>query len=314
MKHSSATANGKIILSGEYAVVFGYPGIAVPAPIGMQVLFEETDERSLQWDGIPDTWKEYTESIIDHCGELGGKVNGRITVKNDLPLGKGMGSSTALVIAVARCLLGNDCKAQALEIENRMNPGHSGVDFAVIWENAPILFKKNEDPKIIDLKSSLLRGALLIDTGTPNETTPELVAWVKGREQELMPHLETIGECTERLQKLVTLSPVEVPQALRSIIRRHHRAQAALGVVPATVQELIAAIEGSGGAGKVLGAGAKTGGGGIVLAIGNKDFKQNGKWKMVGESLLKFNFQFSIYHLPLNTYGYRNLHSQHRLH
>ncbi|MBT7493790.1 MAG: mevalonate kinase, partial [Candidatus Peribacter sp.] len=41
---STATVSGKIILTGEYAVLFGYPGIAVPSPLKMAVSFEEDAE------------------------------------------------------------------------------------------------------------------------------------------------------------------------------------------------------------------------------------------------------------------------------
>ncbi|NLG07305.1 hypothetical protein GX553_02525, partial [Candidatus Peribacteria bacterium] len=54
MAHN-ASAPGKIILSGEYAVVFGYPGIAVPAPIGMRVAFEPSQQGKmlLDWKDAP---------------------------------------------------------------------------------------------------------------------------------------------------------------------------------------------------------------------------------------------------------------------
>jgi len=258
-----ASAPGKIILSGEYAVVFGYPGIAVPAPIGMRVAFEPSQQGKmlLDWKDAPQKWLEYLGAIAERCGELGAQ-KGKLSVVNQLPLGKGMGSSTALVIAVTRALLGQDCRAQALAVEDAVNPGNSGLDFAVIWEGKPVLFRKNTEPQPMNLPANLLENAMLIDTGTPNEATPELIAWVKEREQELLPHLKTIGECTERLA---------IGENLQNVLRKHHRAQVALGVVPEAVQELIAEIERAGGAGKVLGAGARTGGGGIVLALGKKE-------------------------------------------
>ncbi|NLG07192.1 hypothetical protein GX553_01915, partial [Candidatus Peribacteria bacterium] len=200
-------------------------------------------------------------AIAERCGELGAQ-KGKLSVVNQLPLRKGMGSSTTLVIAVTRALLGQDCRAQALAVEDAVNPGNSGLDFAVIWEGKPVLFRKNTEPQPMNLPANLLENAMLIDTGTPNEATPELIAWVRDREQELLPHLETIGECTERLA---------TGENLQNVLHKHHRAQVALGVVPEAVQELIAEIERAGGAGKVLGAGARTGGGGIVLALGNKE-------------------------------------------
>ena len=269
MTTNTASAPGKIILTGEYAVVFGYPGIAVPAPIGMEVTFEEdtsTKEIKIEWEGATDTWIKYAQSIIDALLTFHFSLStsphptGAIRIQNQLPLGKGMGSSTTLVITICRCLLGPDCRDQALEVEDAMNPGHSGVDFAVIWKNAPVLFKKGEAPQSINMPQDLLKDAVLIDTGTPEQTTPELVAWVKKRKEELKPHFEKIGKCTERLMS---------GENLRTIMHDHHRAQVALGIVPQPVQGLIASIEDTGGTAKVLGAGSRSNGAGIVLALGN---------------------------------------------
>jgi len=56
-----------------------------------------------------------------------------------------------------------------------------------------------------------------------------------------------------------------------AVMRDHHKAQVALGVVPPEAQQLIAAIESAGGAGKIIGAGSRTGGAGIVLAVGDRE-------------------------------------------
>lgn len=259
----SAFTPGKIILSGEYAVVFGNAGLAVPAEIGMHATF--TEDRSmdgvrLDWPEIDDNWKAYTATIIAECARIGGHgdaLRGTVTIKNQLPLGKGMGSSTAAVIAITRALLGEECLQHARAIEDRMNPGHSGLDFAVIWQNKPVRFVKNEEPQFVTLPPDLLKNARLIDTGAPEQTTSALVAWVTSRTTELQEPLQIIARCTDRL--LSGESPL-------TVFPDHHRAQVALGVVPQSVQELIATIERGGGAAKVIGAGGRTGGGGIVLA------------------------------------------------
>lgn len=269
MKHT-AVAHGKIILSGEYAVVFGHPGIAVPAPLAMQVTYEESSAQiavrsmlNLKWLGISggETWEDYARKIILHLEQIAGtSFRGTVTIKNQLPLKKGMGSSTALVIGLTRALLGPNKRAEALAVEDVVNPGHSGLDFSVIWAEKPLYFRKGKEPQVIELPKNILRGALLVDTGTPGETTPELVAWVKGRAEDprVKRALIAIGKCTERLKQ---------GEDLRSVFKDHHRAQVALSVVPAAVQTMVREIERLGGAAKVLGAGGRTGGGGTVLAL-----------------------------------------------
>jgi mevalonate kinase len=111
---------------------------------------------------------------------------------------------------------------------------------------------------MIDLPKDILSGAVLVDSGRPNETTKELVAWMKMRGAEIESAINVIGDCTERLLK---------GEDLRTIMRDHHRAQIALGVVPESAVRIIEDVESKGGTAKVVGAGARTGGGGMVLCL-----------------------------------------------
>jgi len=264
MTSRTSFAPGKIILSGEYAVLFGYSGIAVPSTGGIKVTFENnpsSNHMEINWMGSGnEQGSRYAEKVAALCGREG-MFRGRLDIGSNLPIGKGMGSSTALIIAITRALLGKDEREAAFRIEDELNPGHSGLDFTTIWNAGPVLFNKDTGAKPIALPH-LLDEATLIDTGLPNESTTELVAWMRGRKGEIGETLKTIGDCTERLLK---------GESLDAVMRDHHKAQVALGVVPQEVQDLISAIESEGGAGKVVGAGSRTGGAGIVLAVGNRE-------------------------------------------
>ncbi len=263
----SASASGKIILSGEYAVLFGKSGIAIPSELRVKVMLEESqknDGMTIVWaeKNIDVTWKDYAKKIAQKIVERTKNISGTLTIENKLPLGKGMGSSTALIIAMCRCIVGPDSESIARELEDELNPGHSGIDFAVIWEEKPILFAKDTTPTVIDLPKNLLQNMRLIDTGKPNEATPELVAWVRARyeagEPETRNAIEIIGACTERIL---------ADESIKTVMRDHHRAQITLGVVLKETQRVIADIEHRGGSAKVLGAGGRTGGGGMVLVL-----------------------------------------------
>jgi mevalonate kinase len=252
-------APGKIILSGEYAVLFGESGIAIPSSQGITASFEANASReiAIKTDDSMEhpLWKKYIHDLIEHCQKIK-QQGGTLTLSTTLPMGKGMGSSTAMIIAITSALLGRSEK-NAREIENTMNPGNSGIDFAVIWNEKPILFTGGTIENI-RFDGAALDGAALIDTGQPNETTPELVEWVKSRKEELKNAIREIGDCSRLLSK--GASPL-------TIFPRHHRAQVELGVVPEVVQKLIEEIERTGGAAKVIGAGGRTGGAGMVLAL-----------------------------------------------
>src|SRR3990167_682222 len=234
MAKRNAFAPGKIILSGEYAVVFGYAGIAVPSSIGIEAVFEEDSA----CENILLTWKDadekrailYAEKIVALCQKKNPELRGRLVIYANIPLGKGMGSSTALVISITRALLSKDAREEALSIEDILNPGHSGFDFATIWENVPVLFRKDTGAKFIRLPKDILKDALLIDTGFPKESTTELVAWMRTREPEIRDALEIIGNCTDRIVR---------GEPLATVMREHNKAQVSLGVVPSGVQALI---------------------------------------------------------------------------
>lgn len=263
---TSVRVTGKIILSGEYAVVFGHRGIAIPSKESMETSWVRDEKAagvSVVWEsGDPGAeWMAYAKSILDGIESVEGALKGTLVIRSGLPLGKGMGSSTALIVGIARAVLGDDSAKIALSIENALSPDNSGIDFAVIWEGKPILYQKDEEPQVIDLDPELWNSMTLIDTGMPNERTLDLVAWVKERyatDAGVKAAIETIGRCTDRILN---------GEDLKTVIRDHHRAQIALGVVPESAQKVIADIEAKGGAAKVIGAGGRTGGGGMVLAL-----------------------------------------------
>ena len=260
-------APGKMILSGEYAVVFGYPGIAVPTTFGVEVTWKDTGDAPMKivLGGLTgDEW--YRQKILDLCIQISTGVRpappttGTLTIHNQIPVGRGMGSSTALVIAICKCLLGKENRTQAVLVEDTINPGNSGLDFSVIWINRPVKFTKGSTPEPLHLNLDFLKNSTLIDTGKPGETTADLVAWIKTRaeEPETAAALKTIGRCTERLI---------AGDDIKTVMRDHHQAKMKLGVVTTEAVKIIADIERKGGAAKVLGAGARTGGGGMVLAL-----------------------------------------------
>ena len=163
--NSSANACGKIILSGEYSVIFGYPGIALPSPLKMKVIFEEHEsDLTIDWTGIKPTqeWKEYLRKILDEIEKDIGKISGSLLNEHNLPLGKGMGSSTSLVIALGRLFFDED-QDKIMQLEEVMNPGSSGIDFAVIWNEFPLLFQRETTPQEVELENPL-QHSFFIDT------------------------------------------------------------------------------------------------------------------------------------------------------
>ncbi len=265
MERKVAHACGKIILSGNTANRYGRRALAVPIDMHITVTWEQGDNDRdglrIVWAGQKEdgVWLATTRKIIKLIEAHVGSLAGRLTIQNTLPLGKGMGSSTTIVVALARCFLGEHCKEEALAIEDVVNKGHSGIDFAAIWEERPIVITKNSY-EFTELPESLRHG-FLIDTGLPAEPTSIIVQRLKEREPKervIRDYVETIGDCTERL--LSGEDPL-------TVLPDHHKGQVDLGVIPPRVRWLIEKIQQSGGAAKAARFGGATGGVGMVFAV-----------------------------------------------
>lgn len=258
-------ACGKIILSGNTANRFGKRALAVPVGMYITAIWEKSetsgDEIKIIWhkqksDGV---WFATVRRILKLIEAKIGPLTGTLTIRNTLPLGKGMGSSTAIVVALTRCFFGEDCKTDALAIEDVINEGHSGLDFAAIWEERPVVIQGNKY-EFTELPQGLQRG-ILVDTGLPIEPTSKIIRALKERlatEKVLMDSVETIGNCTERL--LAGEDPL-------SVFPDHYKGLVNLGVVPPRVRSLLDKIQRAGGAAKPGRFGGTTGGAGMVFAV-----------------------------------------------
>jgi GHMP kinases N terminal domain len=265
MSRKIGHACGKIILSGNTANRFGKRALAVPVDMQITATWDNRDKAidglRIIWPGrkAEGIWLTTVRKIMSMIEPQIGPVSGTLTIRNTLHLGKGMGSSTAIVIALARCFLGKNCKEDALAIEDVINRGHSGLDFAVIWEEQPIVIQ-GKKYEFTELPKGLQRG-FLIDTGLPAAPTSIIVRQLKERltkEKVLMDSVETIGDCTERL--LCGEDPLTVfPDQYNALVN--------LRVVPPQVQSLIKKIQQSGGAAKPGRFGDTAGGVGMVFAV-----------------------------------------------
>lgn len=265
MTQKLANACGKIIVSGNMANTFGKRALAVPVDMHITAAWDKShdtqEELSIVWAGQSEdgVWINTARKISKLIESRVGPLSGKLTIYNTLPLGKGMGSSTSIVAALARCFLGKNCKDEALAIENIINKGHSGIDFAVIWEERPIVIRKDKY-EFVELPKRL-QNAFLVDTGLPAEPTSLIIQRLKERaprENILMESIETIGNCTERL--LSGEDPL-------TVLPDHHRGQVNMGVVPRRVRSLIEKIEQLGGAAKAARAGTDKGGVGMVFGV-----------------------------------------------
>jgi mevalonate kinase len=207
-----------------------------------------------------------------------------LKIDSQIPVGAGMGSSGALAVSIigALCLLMNK-KFDKTEInkiayfcEQKKHGKPSGGDNTASCFGGLIWFKKNEGTKPLKftLSKNITKNFYVVNTGTPVETTGEMVSMVKDLLKENPESTQKIFDDQEKLvHELLPVLRKSNSEEIIRIIRGGEKNLESLGVVSPYVQKIIKDIEESGGAAKINGGGGKTKGTGMLL-IYHKDLKK----------------------------------------
>jgi mevalonate kinase len=149
--------NGKIVLLGEHAVVYGMPAIAAGISLGavaraapsQESSIRIADRRARASDG-----SELSAALAATCQALGAGPR-QVEVDVTLPLGSGLGGSAAIGVAVARALLKTLGETETRERvlhgaaawEQVFHGNPSGVDAAAAYAGGCIWFTKEGGPE-----------------------------------------------------------------------------------------------------------------------------------------------------------------------
>lgn len=268
---------GKIILSGEHAVVYGYPAIvmAVNRWITIQAKFVEDKIQPDFFGKLLVRFKK--DSVFDIINSLNSPdSNIHLRIESTIPVGCGMGSSAALAAGIAAIVLqlaGRKANKERINelaygLERQVHYNPSGVDNSIVVFGGCLRFQKiSESEKTMDPfpVDAPMPELLVINTGKPQESTGEMVQLVRQKNQsgKLAETMASIGEVSQQvLAYLSGGSTVAFP----SLLQRNEMLLERLGVVSASTQKLIRRIEAIGGAAKISGAGGTASASGIVIA------------------------------------------------
>ncbi len=303
-----AYAPGKLILSGEHAVVYGKPALAMAVnryavtTITQQtrphISFDLADiahhsrlsfyalrrikdrikrkyHRFIRGDfSIRDVLQQPFElahfalSMLTESLNLSLPHGVNIQLQSDIPIGCGMGSSAATIISVMHAIshylhipLAEETLFRlALETENMQHGRSSGLDLRVALQGG-CLYVENGHIASRPLPNFSMH---LVNTGTPLTSTGQCVSAVA-------PHFisgncgDTFANVTKKMDNALTAASFT---QLQTAVNENHALLVQIGVVPLKVQQFIAAVEVSGGAAKICGAGAISGdAAGVVLVL-----------------------------------------------
>jgi mevalonate kinase len=286
-----AEAPGKLILSGEHAVVYGQPAIvtAVRKHVRAEFAAAKTYRFHLPYFGRELTLTgEQVDALgrrlrSQHDAFLRAQISiaevmpdpmelapfalacvrqrvavppASITVNFELPVGGGMGASAALAVSVIRGAWAWAGREPTRLFDDAMaceRLRHGNPSGVDPWASLHGGVLQFQDGASIPLKAAS-RRLFVVDTGTPTNSTGECVSQVRANaDSAIWPQF---GEVTRALaQALMT----EHDHGIRDAVRENHALLCQIGVVPPRVQEFIAALAAAGGAAKVCGAGTVTG-------------------------------------------------------
>ena len=199
-----------------------------------------------------------------------------LTIDSQIPIGSGMGSSGALSVSIIGALSLFTDKPFDKEIINKIaflaeqkkHGKPSGGDNTTSCFGGLAWFKKDEGLKHLDisLQKDITENFYIINTGTPEETTGEMVSLVRGLVAEKPEYTEKIFNDQEKLvNDLLSVLETSNGDEIIKIIKLGEQNLEKLGVVSPFAKKIIRDVERSGGAAKICGAGGKTKATGIIL-------------------------------------------------
>jgi len=193
MPATSSTAPGKIILFGEHSVVYGHPAIAVPvtevkaraiiraaprSPAG-EILVEAPDiNLSSSYHELPqDHPLAAAIQLVQSTLSMSNPPACQIRVTSTIPITAGLGSGTAVSVALIRALSAfmgrplpdEQVSVLAYEVDRIHHGNPSGIDNTVITHAKPVYFVREEPIQIINV--AIPFTILIADTGIPCPTS-----------------------------------------------------------------------------------------------------------------------------------------------
>ena len=277
MSGSVGKAFGKVIVLGEHAVVYGEPALAGALAAGCAVDVRKSehglphlmlDTRVLEVSDADNGVCKSMKIAQDAAGL--GALALDVTIRFDVPVGAGLGSSAAMAVALPRAMFAFAAKtletARLIElstqIERVFHGNPSGLDAHLARTGELGLFTKKDGLQAIRAKEPV--RLVIADTGVGRSTQTQVSNVAARRERLGRPierTIEAIGEIARMGADAVTKA--DLPR-LGELMNANQGLLSALSVSSQEIEHLVHVARKAGAIGSKL---TGAGGGGCIIAL-----------------------------------------------
>lgn len=280
---SKASAPGKVILFGEHAVVYGQPALAVPvSQVQAVVQIDEIDGDHIRIIAPDIQLYENLDSLASShplvvtvrntlvAFENPALSGISISIRSQIPVASGLGSGTAVSVAIIRSLAGHlqrdlsdeEVSTLAFEIEKLYHGTPSGIDNSVVAHARPVFFIKGQPIEILQVKKPFT--IVIADTGILS-TTKETVGDVREQHRKYPEKYETLfaaaGSIATTARQLIENG---MPESMGPLMYENHALLRKLEVSSPELDDLVIAAKTAGALGAKMSGGGR---GGNMIAL-----------------------------------------------
>lgn len=270
MMRASGTAQGKVILLGEHAVVYGVPALVCGLGRGARASVEVSDTPEIFWGAARLNDDDLLYAALREATRVLGAPSTRLRLELSIPSGSGLGASAALGVASVRALRGLMPEGAGIPLgpavsawEGVFHGSPSGVDAAAAELGGALRFVRGGTPEPLRLATPLDICVCL--AGLP-ASTKAMVEQVRRQKDSDEPRF---ARALARIEQLVTagiaaLDAGDVPR-LGTLLTRNHEILSEWQLSTPELERARSLAMDAGAFGAKL---TGSGGGGALIALG----------------------------------------------